>query len=262
MKWLLLPVLCWITSVTNAQEAVDTTLPFTHQVSPTGKHFIKSVLPKAAISIGYASAVYFIYQKADRSIQHEWQEGKNAVETDIAHTVSPLGVSTTNWVACGVTTGIAYLTKNTQLQRAGILWLGSLAINEVTTNTLKNQFQRYRPSTGMPYNTFDRADDRHLNRSFPSSHTSTAFTTATIFASVYKDKKWVAPFAYGMATMVGLSRVYDNAHWASDVMAGAAVGFLSAKTMLLIDKKLSNHHIHFYPQVGFKNAGAAMVYHF
>jgi hypothetical protein len=29
---------------------------------------------------------------------------------------------------------------------------------------------------------------------------------------------------YGGATMVGLSRIYNNMHWASDVMAGAAIG--------------------------------------
>ena len=63
-----------------------------------------------------------------------------------------------------------------------------------------------------------------------------------------------------MATMVSLSHVYDYSHWSSDVMAGAAVGFMSAKAMLLIDKSLSNHHIHLYPQVGFKHAGAALVY--
>lgn len=259
---LLLPILFWMSQQVYTQEATDNAfsdVPIT--LSPS-KHFMKSVLPKAAISIGYAGAVYFVYQKADRSIQHEWQEGKNTMQSNIAHSVSPLGVSTTNWVACGITTGVAYLTQNTRLQRASMLWLGSLAINEVATNTLKNQFQRYRPSTGMPYNSFDGVSGKHLNRSFPSSHTSTAFATATIFANVYKDKKWVPPFAYGMATLVGLSRVYDNAHWSSDVMAGAAVGFLSAKAMLLIDKRLSAHHIHLYPQVGFKHAGASLVYQF
>lgn len=262
MKQLLLPALLWIAQAAKAQPALDTTFQHTPATQATGKPFIKSVLPKAALSIGYAGAVYLVYQKADRSIQHEWQEGKSHIQSDIAHNVSPLGLGVTNWAASGITTGLAYLTKNTRLQRAGMLWMGSLALNDLTTNTLKNRFQRYRPSTGMPYNSFDGPGGRHLNRSFPSSHTSTAFTTATIFASVYNDKKWVAPFAYGMATMVGLSRVYDNAHWASDVMAGAAVGFLSAKAMLLIDKKLAAHHVHVYPQVGFKNAGAAMVYQF
>lgn len=29
---------------------------------------------------------------------------------------------------------------------------------------------------------------------------------------------------YGGASMVGLSRMYNNMHWASDVVAGAAIG--------------------------------------
>ncbi len=50
-----------------------------------------------------------------------------------------------------------------------------------------------------------------------------------------------------MATMVGISRVYDNSHWASDVMAGAAIGFISAKTMIELDKLLQKTGIFIYP---------------
>jgi membrane-associated phospholipid phosphatase len=34
----------------------------------------------------------------------------------------------------------------------------------------------------------------------------------------------VAPVMFGGATAVGLSRMYDNQHWASDVVMGAAIG--------------------------------------
>jgi membrane-associated phospholipid phosphatase len=32
---------------------------------------------------------------------------------------------------------------------------------------------------------------------------------------------------YGAATLTGVSRIYNNQHWASDVLAGAAVGTIS-----------------------------------
>jgi membrane-associated phospholipid phosphatase len=32
---------------------------------------------------------------------------------------------------------------------------------------------------------------------------------------------------YGAATLTGVSRMYNNQHWASDVIAGAAIGTLT-----------------------------------
>lgn len=68
--------------------------------------------------------------------------------------------------------------------------------------------------------------------SFPSGHTSAAFSSATVLAMQLskahpKHSKWIKFGMYGAATAVGLSRMYEDAHWASDVFAGAAIGTLS-----------------------------------
>ncbi|MCD4817063.1 MAG: phosphatase PAP2 family protein [Candidatus Cloacimonetes bacterium] len=65
--------------------------------------------------------------------------------------------------------------------------------------------------------------------SFPSGHTTLAFTIAAAFSEIYCDKKWVQVLAYLTATGVGLSRVYTNKHWVSDICAGASLGILSVK---------------------------------
>ena len=136
-----------------------------------------------------------------------------------------------------------------------------MAINDIATNQLKLSFQRHRPATGAPFNTFDWRAGPGIHKSLPSAHTSNAFATATVFATLYKDKRWVAPFAYGMAAMVGLSRIYDDAHWLSDVMAGAAVGFFSAKAMIAVDRFLSNKGIRIYPQIG-RHTSVTLLYTF
>ena len=41
------------------------------------------------------------------------------------------------------------------------------------------------------------------------------------------SRRWLAPLLYGGAALVGASRVYENEHWASDVLAGAAIGTFS-----------------------------------
>ncbi len=68
--------------------------------------------------------------------------------------------------------------------------------------------------------------------SFPSGHTTVAFAAATVFASEYRDKPIVPIIAYSAATLIGISRITENKHWATDVFVGAAVGFLAGKNVV------------------------------
>lgn len=73
--------------------------------------------------------------------------------------------------------------------------------------------------------------------SFPSGHTSTAFAAAA--AVTNETTRWwphstwiVGPLMYGGATAVGLSRMYHNKHWASDVALGAAIGTFAGRKVV------------------------------
>lgn len=68
--------------------------------------------------------------------------------------------------------------------------------------------------------------------SFPSGHTTVAFAAATVFALEYYNKPWVGVLTYSAATLIGLSRITENKHWATDVLTGAAVGFLAGKNVV------------------------------
>jgi hypothetical protein len=61
------------------------------------------------------------------------------------------------------------------------------------------------------------------NQSFPSGHATQAFTVATVISRHYPSP-WVRVTCYGLATSVGLARINNDAHWGSDVVAGAAIG--------------------------------------
>ena len=60
---------------------------------------------------------------------------------------------------------------------------------------------------------------------FPSGHTSMAFSIATVYAKMYDDYLAVPVIAYSAASLVGLSRLTEHAHWASDVFVGAVLGY-------------------------------------
>jgi membrane-associated phospholipid phosphatase len=96
-----------------------------------------------------------------------------------------------------------------------------IVLTEVIMNSLvysvKNITKVPRPDTGAP-------------TSFPSGHTAQAFAGATIFCDEFaQHNTLLAISAYASASAVGVLRVLNNRHWASDVIAGAGFGILSAK---------------------------------
>jgi membrane-associated phospholipid phosphatase len=75
----------------------------------------------------------------------------------------------------------------------------------------------------------------YMNRehSFPSGHTSTAFTLALLIASLVK-KNFLVYFFPIIAFFVGYSRVYLAQHFVTDVFAGMLIGIISAYLSLLV----------------------------
>jgi hypothetical protein len=68
--------------------------------------------------------------------------------------------------------------------------------------------------------------------SAPSGHTTEAFTLAVVISEHY-PQFWVRCFTYGIAALVGASRIQQNAHFTSDVVSGALLGTLVGRTVVL-----------------------------
>ena len=62
------------------------------------------------------------------------------------------------------------------------------------------------------------------NRSFPSGHTSAAFALASVAEQHYGWK--VGAAAYAATTAMGASRLMEDKHYLSDVVAGATIGYM------------------------------------
>jgi membrane-associated phospholipid phosphatase len=111
-----------------------------------------------------------------------------------------------------------------------------VAVTEVIATGLaqsvKHIVKRPRPDTGEP-------------TSFPSGHTTQAFAGATVFCDEFAQQNtWLAISAYTSATAVGALRILNDRHWASDVIAGAGFGILSAKlSELIIEPHGNKNHL-------------------
>jgi len=62
--------------------------------------------------------------------------------------------------------------------------------------------------------------------SFPSGHTAQAFSVVSAVAETYRDARLSVPL-YAAAALTGVARIYHDAHFLSDVTAGAVIGTLS-----------------------------------
>ena len=74
-------------------------------------------------------------------------------------------------------------------------------------------------------------------RAFPSIHSASGFAAAAVLsgevAKRWPDARWyVSPLLYGLAATPGLSRMYMNQHWASDVLMGAFIGVVAGQKVV------------------------------
>ncbi len=119
-----------------------------------------------------------------------------------------------------------------RVQSLGLHSAESIVFAEILTGAIKLVAGRQRPfvDTKDPYDfQLWRGFKSDTYRSFPSGHSTAAFAFAS--ALTRETQFWwprggffVGTIFYGGAALVGASRMYNNMHWASDVMAGAAIG--------------------------------------
>jgi membrane-associated phospholipid phosphatase len=123
--------------------------------------------------------------------------------------------------------------KNLKTRQVALGGTEAFVMSALSVTILKIIFGRHRPYQDDPPNPriWTGPFGPPEYSSMPSGHATVAFSVATVFASVYKDKPWVGVISYGIATGVALSRLNDDKHWASDVFIGAALGFAVGKTV-------------------------------
>jgi membrane-associated phospholipid phosphatase len=154
------------------------------------------------------------------------------------------------------------LSKDNRLAGTSLTAAKSLVVSAVCAGIVKQLTHRHRPFQDVvpdhanwdgPFN------DIHYT-SFPSGHSTAAFSVATVFAMEYSSTIWVPALAYTLATGTVVSRLYDNKHWASDVVIGSALGFVTARFMWKLSRK-SQNRIVILPAAGANTASLTFIIH-
>jgi hypothetical protein len=147
----------------------------------------------------------------------------------------------------GVLYATGRLAHNERMADLGLHGTEAIVVGLLATGAIKGTAGRARPYVDVnnphDFKLFRGFRNGSDDSSFPSGHTLTGFAAAS--AVTAETHRWwphstwyIAPVMYGGATLIGLSRMYNNKHWASDVMMGAAIGTFAGR------KVVQYHHSH------------------
>ena len=181
------------------------------------------ILPAALITIGAVGSHNDWFEKQNKEIRDELQEG-----IDRRFTIDDISQYAPTAAIFGLK---AFGVKSAHPFKQQFLTTGmAFVMMGVMVNTLKYTTRVERP-------------DGSSRTSFPSGHTATAFLGADILYLEYKDvSPWIGYAGYAVAAGTGFFRLYNNRHWLTDIIAGAGIGMLSSRLSYWLYPVLFNHH--------------------
>lgn len=204
--------------------------PATADPTPaTASLFTRRDLAFGLAAVGFTTAT----MPGDKWLTHETIEAHSPGEQHLANAFSSLGNGALVFGALAATYGASRLLHHEGLT-ASVTRIGtSTLVAGATVAALKEGFGRSRP-LDSPNDSDDLMPFRG-GTSFPSGHTTLAFALATAVTHE-SHSRWVPWVVYPLASAVAWSRVHEQEHWTSDVVAGAFLGtWVAGKTERYFD---------------------------
>jgi hypothetical protein len=146
--------------------------------------------------------------------------------------ISRMGQSYSVYPFAGALWVVGYRWHDKKLAGTGALSAQALIDAAIVANVFKEVVRRDRPLEGDGGGHFEKGGS-----SFPSGHSIEAWSLATVVARRYGNHKWVPWLAYGYAAAVSGSRITGRAHFPSDVVASAAMGYFIGRHVLDVSEK-------------------------
>jgi membrane-associated phospholipid phosphatase len=125
---------------------------------------------------------------------------------------------------------VGYMRHDPYQVSTALLCADAYADSAIVDLAMKAVTRRERPSDvpqGKPFTGtfFSGSESPVKGSSFPSGHAAGAFSVATVVARRNGNHRWVPWTVYGFATVIGLARITDEAHFPSDVFLGSVMGY-------------------------------------
>lgn len=132
--------------------------------------------------------------------------------------------------------------ENRGLRKTALLSLEGWLFSGFYTLVFKPSIGRARPWTGEGKSSFDSFHFSSAKYSLPSGHAATIFAAATV-AAAQVNNVFFDILVYTTASLASLARMYEDAHWSSDVLIGASIGHFVARRLLSVDKRAGSDKV-------------------
>ncbi|PKQ43691.1 phosphatase PAP2 family protein [Confluentibacter flavum] len=120
--------------------------------------------------------------------------------------------------------GFGLITDNEKVRHTGVLIISSAVSSGIIQSVTKTAVGRARPLSGNrdDFKPFDGTPGYH---SFPSGHAILSFSMAHAIAKQFNNF-WVKAGIYTVGSIAPISRLWEDAHWLSDVGLGIAISIV------------------------------------
>ncbi len=177
--------------------------------------FITNILLLCCTKVSAQSGI----QQFDNRIMLDLEKSRSPQQTEamlfLTHTIHYVDVG----VPAGLLVG-GIISNNKEMRQNSFYVASSTAVSYGITLIIKHFVKRPRPFIkNITFNPIYRAG----STSFPSGHTSTAFSTATALSIAYPKWYVIAP-SFLWAGGISYSRMYLGEHYPTDVATGAVIG--------------------------------------
>jgi hypothetical protein len=129
-------------------------------------------------------------------------------------------------------TGLIFNERSVSL--TGRLLAESLLYAGTINVLLKVLFSRSRPYNNKGNTDFGNYKFDNDFYSMPSGHTTVAFTVSTVLAERINNI-YATIGLYGLAALTAYQRIYDDQHWFSDTVLGAALGIFISRAVVQLN---------------------------
>ncbi len=177
-----------------------------------------------------AAAGLLVYSEDGQIRRLAWKNSSSSSDS-AAKTLEKFGNGGYEAVFLLVYGGAGRSAGNVYMENTAVLAAESFLAANAAGTVLKYAVGRSRPYTGDGKGGFSLFNMKTSGTSFPSGHTMSAFSVASVFAA-RADSRWVQVLCYTLASGVAAQRVYADKHWASDVLGGAVIGTLVGRDVV------------------------------